>query len=166
MPLALKQLFMLLVLLLQVPVLALLLLLPQPLATLTHPLCVGTTDLIMLSPFQPVLLVFLSSISRTFSHIEYSWSTPVPRFQFFQLLFQPPALGSGWLLLMVPLSPVLAPGLFLYILVPLGLAGLFSWLLYPYPSLEQIFSAITVFFRMFPNRDFFAQPLQPPLRSA
>ena len=48
MPSALKPLVVLLVLLLLVLVLAMLLLLPQPLAASTFPLCVGTTDLMVI----------------------------------------------------------------------------------------------------------------------
>ena len=45
------------------------------------------------------------------SHLEDSFLTPVPPFPFFQLLHQPQALESIWLLLTVPLSPVLVLGL-------------------------------------------------------
>ena len=55
----------------------------------------------MPSPFLPVLLVLLSSTSWTFSHLEDSWLTLVPMFQFFLLLLQPPAQGYSWLQLMV-----------------------------------------------------------------
>ena len=118
----------------------------------------------MHSLFLPVILVLLSSISRTFSHLEGSWSTPVPLFQFSQLLLQPPALGYSWLQLMAP--PVLVPGLFLYVLVPTGLTVFFSWLQCLFPSLEQTFSAITVFSWMYPTRECFAWPHLVPLRAA
>ena len=107
----------------------------------------------------------LSSTSRIFSLPDDFWSTLVPLFQFFRLHLQPPAPVYVWLQLTVLLSPAMVPEPSLYVLDPTDLIGLFSWLRWPYLSLEQTFSNIIVSCWMCPTNVCFAQPLLVPLRS-